>query len=97
MHEWFQARHGALVDQIRDTGTLPEGDELADAMAEFKETLRPALADDAAEATVAPLPPRARRREPRSSDDRWLAARSGSCGDGSRASSRRRRSRARRS
>jgi F-type H+-transporting ATPase subunit alpha len=47
MHEWFQARHPALVDQIRDTGTLPEGDELADAMAEFKETFA---------ASVAPAP-----------------------------------------
>ena len=43
-----------------------------------------------------PLPPRSRLR-PRSSAHRWLAARSDSCGGGSRRSSRRRRSRARRS
>jgi F-type H+-transporting ATPase subunit alpha len=38
MHEWFQARHGAMLDQIRATGALPEGDDLANAMNEFKET-----------------------------------------------------------
>src|SRR3954470_4430835 len=50
MHEWFQARHGALVDQIRDTGTLPEGDALADALADFKESFSAALAGEAAQA-----------------------------------------------
>jgi F-type H+-transporting ATPase subunit alpha len=48
MHEWFQARHGALLDHIRGTGTLPEGDEMANAMAEFKETFAAALAGEAA-------------------------------------------------
>jgi F-type H+-transporting ATPase subunit alpha len=52
MHEWFQARHGALLDQIRNTGTLPEGDELANAMAEFKETFAAALAGEASSAAV---------------------------------------------
>jgi F-type H+-transporting ATPase subunit alpha len=47
MHEWFQARHGALIDQLRTAGTLPEGDVLADAMAEFKETFAAALANEA--------------------------------------------------
>src|SRR6187551_329333 len=53
MHEWFQARHGALVDQIRDTGTLPEGDALADALADFKESFAAALAGEAAQAEQA--------------------------------------------
>jgi F-type H+-transporting ATPase subunit alpha len=52
MHEWFLARHGALVDQIRDQGTLPEGDALANAMAEFKETFAAAIAGEAANAGV---------------------------------------------
>ena len=38
LHEWFQARHAGMLDDIRDTGTLPEGDALADAVAEFKES-----------------------------------------------------------
>src|SRR6478735_8773603 len=50
MHEWFQARHGEIVDQIRNTGTLPEGDALADAMADFKESFAAALAGEAAQA-----------------------------------------------
>jgi F-type H+-transporting ATPase subunit alpha len=50
MHEWFQARHAGLLDQIRNTGTLPEGDELANAMADFKENFAAALAGEAAQA-----------------------------------------------
>jgi len=53
MHEWFQARHGALVDNIRSTGALPAGDELADAMADFKETFAAALANEAAQQATA--------------------------------------------
>jgi F-type H+-transporting ATPase subunit alpha len=53
MHEWFQARHGALVDNIRSTGALPAGDELADAMADFKETFAAALANEAAQRATA--------------------------------------------
>jgi F-type H+-transporting ATPase subunit alpha len=50
MHEWFQARHGKLLEHIRTTGTLPEGDELADAMAEFKENFAAAIAAERAQA-----------------------------------------------
>ena len=53
MHEWFQARHGALVDNIRSTGALPAGDELADAMADFKQTFAAALANEAAQQATA--------------------------------------------
>src|SRR3954452_13481187 len=53
MHEWFQARHGEMVDQIRNTGTLPEGDAMADAMADFKETFAAALANEAAQQATA--------------------------------------------
>ncbi|MDX6562720.1 MAG: F-type H+/Na+-transporting ATPase subunit alpha, partial [Gaiellales bacterium] len=53
MHEWFQARHGALVDGIRSTGALPAGDELADAMADFKQTFAAALANEAAQQATA--------------------------------------------
>src|SRR6476661_4378276 len=53
MHEWFQARHGALVDNIRSTGALPAGDELADAMADFKQTFGAALANEAAQQATA--------------------------------------------
>ena len=97
MHEWFEARHGALVDNIRSTGVLPAGDELADAMSDFKETFAAALANEAAQAEQPPTPllPQSRPR-PRSSTHRWLAARNDSCDAGSRRSSRRRRSRARR-
>src|SRR4051794_2026036 len=49
MHEWFQARHSALVDQIRNQGTLPEGDEMASAMAEFKETFAASVASERAD------------------------------------------------
>ena len=41
LHEWFQARHAGLLAEIRDTGTLPEGDALADAVADFKERSSP--------------------------------------------------------
>jgi len=53
MHEWFQARHGSLVDNIRSPGALPAGDELADAMADFKETFAAALANEAAQRATA--------------------------------------------
>jgi F-type H+-transporting ATPase subunit alpha len=53
MHEWFQARHGDMVDQIRTTGTLPEGDAMADAMADFKLTFAAALTNEAAQQATA--------------------------------------------
>jgi F-type H+-transporting ATPase subunit alpha len=53
MHEWFQARHGALLDQIRATGALPDGDELAEDMADFKQTFTAALAGEAQQAAAA--------------------------------------------
>jgi F-type H+-transporting ATPase subunit alpha len=53
MHEWFQARHGDMVDQIRTTGTLPEGDAMADAMADFKLTFAAALSNEAAQQATA--------------------------------------------
>jgi F-type H+-transporting ATPase subunit alpha len=53
MHEWFQARHSALVDQIRNAGTLPDGDELANAMADFKQSFAAALAGEQANAEAA--------------------------------------------
>ncbi len=98
MHEWFQARHGALVDSIRSTGALPAGDELADAMADFKQTFAAALANEAAQrATADTAAAEVAGPRLRSSAHRWLAARNDSCDGGSRRSSRRRRSRARRS
>jgi F-type H+-transporting ATPase subunit alpha len=53
MHEWFQARHGALVDQIRDTGTLPDVDVLASALADFKATFAAALLGEATASEIA--------------------------------------------
>jgi F-type H+/Na+-transporting ATPase subunit alpha len=38
---FMRGRHGALLDHIRGTGTLPEGDGLADAIATFKDEFVP--------------------------------------------------------
>ena len=61
LHEWFQARHGAMVDQIRDTGTLPDSDDLASALAEFKESFAAALLGEEVRER--------RARDPRTDDD----------------------------
>jgi len=34
--EWMRSRHGGLLAEIRDTGTLPEGDAVENAVASFK-------------------------------------------------------------
>jgi F-type H+-transporting ATPase subunit alpha len=36
--EFFRSRHPGLLSEIRDTGKLPEGDEVPSAIAQFKET-----------------------------------------------------------
>jgi F-type H+-transporting ATPase subunit alpha len=41
LHEYIRTRHGAILDAVRDTGALPEGDELADAVSAFKEQFQP--------------------------------------------------------
>ena len=34
--EWFRARHGGLLSEIRQTGSLPEGDDMRRAIEDFK-------------------------------------------------------------
>jgi len=48
LHEWVRTRHGAVLDEIRTKGTLPE-EELQAAVVAFKEQFQPteALADEA--------------------------------------------------
>jgi F-type H+/Na+-transporting ATPase subunit alpha len=41
---FMRARHGTILDHIRDTGALPEGDALADAIAGFKDEFVPTAA-----------------------------------------------------
>jgi F-type H+-transporting ATPase subunit alpha len=53
MHEWFQARHAGMLEDIRTKGTLPEGDALAESVAEFKEQFVASLAAKAADAVAA--------------------------------------------
>jgi len=53
LHEWFQARHAQLLDDIRTKGTLPDGDVLADAVAEFKESFVATLSAERESAAVA--------------------------------------------
>jgi F-type H+-transporting ATPase subunit alpha len=55
MHEWFQARHAGMLEDIRTKGTLPEGDTLAESVAEFKEQFVASLAAAAAEVDAAAL------------------------------------------
>lgn len=38
LRDFVKTRHGNVLDSIRDTGSLPEGDELVDAIRAFKET-----------------------------------------------------------
>ncbi|MFN8028155.1 MAG: F0F1 ATP synthase subunit alpha [Acidimicrobiia bacterium] len=58
LHEWFQARHAQMLDDIRNKGTLPEGDALADAVAEYKESFVAALAAGARARRSRRPPPR---------------------------------------
>ena len=39
--ECIRTRHRDILDAIRETGALPEGDELADAVNAFKEQFQP--------------------------------------------------------
>ncbi len=39
LREFVRLRRGHVLDVIRRTGALPEGDEIADAIAAFKQTL----------------------------------------------------------
>src|SRR5215831_3149041 len=41
LHEYVRTRHPVILDAIGDTGTLPEGDELAGAVNAFKEQFQP--------------------------------------------------------
>ncbi|WP_353510361.1 F0F1 ATP synthase subunit alpha [Intrasporangium sp.] len=41
LHEYVRTRHPVILDSIRDSGALPEGDELADAVNAFKEQFQP--------------------------------------------------------
>ncbi|HVN50061.1 MAG TPA: F0F1 ATP synthase subunit alpha, partial [Acidimicrobiales bacterium] len=52
--DYLRGRHGALLETIRDTGAIPEGDELTKAVAAFKDEFSPsetvvAVAADGAE------------------------------------------------
>jgi len=37
LHEYVRTRHPVILDTIRDSGALPDSDELADAVNAFKE------------------------------------------------------------
>ena len=39
--EYMRTRHPDILDTIRDSGALPEGDELADAVNAFKDQFQP--------------------------------------------------------
>jgi F-type H+-transporting ATPase subunit alpha len=41
LHEYVRTRHPKILDTIRDSGALPEGDDLADAVNAFKELFQP--------------------------------------------------------
>jgi F-type H+-transporting ATPase subunit alpha len=38
LREYFRIRHGDLLSDIRESGKIPEGDELVDGITAFKET-----------------------------------------------------------
>jgi F-type H+-transporting ATPase subunit alpha len=48
MLEWFRSRHAGLLAEIRDSGSLPEGDALEAAVADFKASFVATLQDAAA-------------------------------------------------
>ena len=102
--DYMRTRHVDLMLKIRDAGDLPEGDALATAVADFTTNFRAsvagerAAADPAASDAEAVGPEQSQETsEPssRESEAAWLVARSEFSGDGSRPSSRRRRSLAR--
>jgi F-type H+-transporting ATPase subunit alpha len=41
LHEYIRTRHPDILDTVRDSGALPEGDTLADAVTAFKEHFQP--------------------------------------------------------
>jgi len=45
MLEWFRSRHAGLLAEIRDSGSLPEGDALEAAVADFKASFVATLQD----------------------------------------------------
>ena len=45
LREYFKARHASVLDAIVGTGKLPEGDEIADGIAAFKETFEGAAVE----------------------------------------------------
>ena len=47
LHEFVRVRHGNLLDTIRETGKLPEGDAMADAVQAFKEQFTPTATAEA--------------------------------------------------
>jgi F-type H+-transporting ATPase subunit alpha len=53
--EWMRGRYGGLLAEIRDAGSLPAGDALAQAVSDFKTQFVATLADDAAAADADPL------------------------------------------
>jgi F-type H+-transporting ATPase subunit alpha len=53
LHEYMRSRNPGLLDHIRSTGQLPEGDELANAIAAFKDQFEMELDHDR-EAAAAP-------------------------------------------
>jgi hypothetical protein len=36
LREFFRSRHPGILSQIKDTGKMPEGDEVENAIADFK-------------------------------------------------------------
>ncbi len=71
MHEWFQARHAGMLEDIRTKGTLPEGDALAESVAEFKEQF---IASLAAQTPTPPPTPPPRQASTRASERPALAS-----------------------
>jgi F-type H+-transporting ATPase subunit alpha len=53
LHDWFATRHVSLLEEIRASGALPDGDVLKDAVAEFKESFLTSLATKAEESAAA--------------------------------------------
>ena len=45
LRDTFRSRHAALLDEIRSTGKLPEGDALSDAVTAFVESFDTAAVD----------------------------------------------------
>jgi F-type H+/Na+-transporting ATPase subunit alpha len=43
LHEWMETRFSGLLAEVRDTGKIPEGDALADAVREFHDNFAASL------------------------------------------------------